>query len=507
MFDTARHLCSLLTTQEREEVHLQKGLPWVVTDLASQAVTYCSADLLTDCLQLCRSTYLASDVLRQCQTEDYSVSIQRAAGGRQGTAGKDPFMEWVFDDYFQEDGLVMESSQVLASLYHYTVASVPAHSVHDDKSTLQQLASAVTPVISHLKDNGHLSLAVQYCQETVTTMMQRVTSQAMGFTDLSPPVKQQQTIDMELLKTIVPPSLTEISLMTSSLLMKVLSHWPVDHALVVGLLCNLPHKLALEILQKATKKLGFHYKHILAVVRAGKDFADMCREQKTYDAYQLLEMDAYWGHKLAKCKVSFKGVFGLSRIEKRQLLPQICRSRTVHATSIRQFCSDYALDEDEPLMMHLKHLLGQCAVVSSGGTAMQAIDHALVTSLLSAATELIEDFHNTELLLWSLQKILPQIDPYDYTRLEFVLKHMSNISSDPSVKKHQKLLSFLCEYKRVAPPSSYELNYNTGDTKMVIENRALPAVADTRLPFHPLASGAPWKIICESFSCCSMLFF
>lgn len=58
--------------------------------------------------------------------------------------------------------------------------------VHDDKSTLQQLASAVTPVISHLKDNGHLSLAVQYCQETVTTMMQRVTSQAMGFTDLSP---------------------------------------------------------------------------------------------------------------------------------------------------------------------------------------------------------------------------------------------------------------------------------------------------------------------------------
>ena len=40
----------------------------------------------------------------------------------------------------------------------------------------------------------------------------------------------------------------------------------MDHALVVGLLCNLPHKLALEILQKATKKLGFHYKHILVSV-------------------------------------------------------------------------------------------------------------------------------------------------------------------------------------------------------------------------------------------------
>ena len=40
-----------------------------------------------------------------------------------------------------------------------------------------------------------------------------------------------------------------------------------------------------------------------AVVCAGKNFADMFGEQKTYDAYQLIELDAYWGRKLAKCKV------------------------------------------------------------------------------------------------------------------------------------------------------------------------------------------------------------
>ena len=36
---------------------------------------------------------------------------------------------------------------------------------------------------------------------------------------------------------------------------------------------------------------------------AGKNFADMFGEQKTFDTYQLIELDAYWGRKLAKCKV------------------------------------------------------------------------------------------------------------------------------------------------------------------------------------------------------------
>ena len=46
-----------------------------------------------------------------------------------------------------------------------------------------------------------------------------------------------------------------------------------------------------------------------AVVCAGKNFAEMFGEQKTYDAYQLIELDAYWGRKLAKCKVC--GTFSL----------------------------------------------------------------------------------------------------------------------------------------------------------------------------------------------------
>ena len=34
--------------------------------------------------------------------------------------------------------------------------------------------------------------------------------------------------------------------------------------------------------------------------------------------------------------------------------------------------------------------------------------------------------------------------------------------------------------------------------QLVIEDTAVPEVAHTRLPFHPLAFGAPWKIICKS---------
>ena len=39
-------------------------------------------------------------------------------------------------------------------------------------------------------------------------------------------------------------------------------------------------------------------------MRVGKDYASLCGDQKTFDVYELLELDAFWGHKLAKCKVS-----------------------------------------------------------------------------------------------------------------------------------------------------------------------------------------------------------
>ena len=60
-------------------------------------------------------------------------------------------------------------------------------------------------------------------------------------------------------------------------------------------------------------------------------------------------------------------------------------------------------------MMHLNHLIQQCATVSPGGTASLVADNSHVTSLLSSASELIEGFHNTELLLRGLEKMLTQV--------------------------------------------------------------------------------------------------
>ena len=48
--------------------------------------------------------------------------------GRRGKSGKDPFAEWAFDDFFQEDGLGMDKSQILGHLYDHAVASVPTYS-------------------------------------------------------------------------------------------------------------------------------------------------------------------------------------------------------------------------------------------------------------------------------------------------------------------------------------------------------------------------------------------
>lgn len=126
---------------------------------------------------------------------------------------------------------------------------------------------------------------------------------------------------------------------------------------------------------------------------------------------------------------------------------------------------------------------------------------------------------------------LAQLSPYNYERIEIVLKIIqaadANVASfsisqvknkNKSVYRHicclQKvilqtchhclfhaqamgLLQHLKSYKRISPPSDLENTY-------LLENNLLPNLSDVRLPFHLLLQTKHfWKIICElkTFAC------
>ncbi|RXM34464.1 Serine/threonine-protein kinase 33 [Acipenser ruthenus] len=71
--------------------------------------------------ELCKNTVVAMDVYRQCQIDDYGFIAKTSSLG----ADRDPYDEWTFEDFFNEDGIVLDPVMVLPVLYEITTNVVP----------------------------------------------------------------------------------------------------------------------------------------------------------------------------------------------------------------------------------------------------------------------------------------------------------------------------------------------------------------------------------------------
>ena len=62
-----------------------------------------------------------------------------------------------------------------------------------------------------------------------------------------------------------------------------------------------------------------------------------------------------------------------------------------------------------------------------------------------------------------------QIDCYDYERLEFVLRLLSDVTpGDSGTTQQLRLLKCIKSYKRVAPPSAYEVSYRAASDSDIV---------------------------------------
>ena len=85
---------------------------------------------------------------------------------------------------------------------------------------------------------------------------------------------------------------------------------------------------------------------------------------------------------------------------------------------------------------------------------------------------------------------------YDYERLAFVLTELNRLGSTQITEKGLSLLNYITPYKRVAPPSEYEMNYTEGsDEEQLYGGQVWSPLSKVRLPLHPFLWGEPWKII------------
>ncbi|XP_046578662.1 kinetochore-associated protein 1-like [Haliotis rubra] len=151
-------LSFLQLCQKKEDDTLEgssklRDLSYTAVELASLALTMCSPERMSACLDLYRALSLCLDVSRQCEVGDYSQSVQspnNSMSVEQQVMASEMHAEWNLTPMFKEESLVMTSSKVLPLTVNYLLA-VPSlatgkHQGGWFKESLVMTSSKVLPL-------------------------------------------------------------------------------------------------------------------------------------------------------------------------------------------------------------------------------------------------------------------------------------------------------------------------------------------------------------------------
>uniref|UniRef100_A0AAQ4PH06 Kinetochore associated 1 n=1 Tax=Gasterosteus aculeatus aculeatus TaxID=481459 RepID=A0AAQ4PH06_GASAC len=495
LYTAAKTLCQMLEADVPMVLPEDMDLPAVIHDLACQAIATCHADLLLDCLELCKCTRIAMDVYHQCQLSDNYGFIAKTE--------KDPRSQWSFQDVFTEDCIVLDPVSVLPVQYEITNCLLPvsldtklhpldcsclAHcSFEDGSNYLRPLLGPLTNMLQMLQECSQLELALRVLVNSYGSCLQHVTSNVMDI-KLS-----KYNLCLNTLRKTTTLTLNAVAV---ALLNKVFNWRVVDCDLAIGLCTLLSKAEVFKILWKVIDNTWQNYDKILAVARIGADLCCLYGEAEEQEKFLSVITDAEWGIKLGKMEISIQPVFRQRPEMKSSLIPDLVKNRRITPDIILQYCSTFGLDPDSVINRYITTLLLlQEDEEAAGDPETQPLCHA---NALERVLQIIPMLHNTSELTDSLCAAIYKLSPYNYERIEVVLKIIAAADENVttfSVCQAMGLLQHLKSYKRVSPASDVENTY-------LLENSQLPnRLSNSRLPFHLLMQTKHyWKIISPELS-------
>uniref|UniRef100_A0A8C4E9R5 Kinetochore associated 1 n=1 Tax=Dicentrarchus labrax TaxID=13489 RepID=A0A8C4E9R5_DICLA len=492
LFTAAKTLCQMLEADVPMVLPDDMDLPAVIHDLACQAITVCHSDLLLDCLELCKCTRIAMDVYHQCQLSDTYGFIAKAE--------KDPYSQWSFQDVFNEDCIVLDPVSVLpllssfipnladTKLYPLDCSCLSHCSFEDGSNYLQPLLGPLSNMLQMLQECSQLELALRVLVNSYGSCLQHVTSNVM---DIKLSV---QLYDPQELKkySICLNDLRK----TTTLSLNVFNWRVVDCDLAIGLCTLLSKAEVFKILWKVIDNTWQNYDKILAVARIGANLCCLYNEADEQEKFFSVITDAEWGIKLGKLEISIQPVFRQRPEMKSSLIPDLVKNRKITPDIILQYCSTFGLDRDGVINQYITTLL--LLQEDEEGIHQEEMQPLCHEDALERVLQIIPMLHSTSELTDSLCAAMFKLSPYNYERIEVVLKIIQaadeNVTSF-SVSQAMGLLQHLKSFKRVSPASDVENTY-------LLENNLLPnPLSNSRLPFHLLMQTKHyWKIISPELS-------
>lgn len=507
LYHTCQALCQYLST----ETSYQKMASFCTTvhedieTMAQRAQCYCHPGMLSKCQVLCSNLSRANDVLRNCENDGYSVISQKVQDN-DGMTTKDPCSEWCFEHFFSEEGLVMETSMVMPLAYKQSVITIPFVSPmiialsqktldgrsYSDTITehfLNQLGQVTDELMQFLSENGHIFIALSYMIE-----MLRCTIQYGSAVCLNGDTQNQAESESRDVGDLIAQQLQSCKESVIIILQKAMNQHVIDHKFIVGCMTDLDNTTVVGILKKHTAKSGHQYKRAVAIGRIGMDMSRLMNDTKLLDFFKTYMWNAKWDVKLGKLKVQTKSSFSRNNNMKIKLLSQLVSSKYVTVTIIKEFCCDYDIILDDALLLYLEKLL----VPSSGDVGSQETtitpSQGMPDKLMLKVSEVLDALNHHDQLCDKMWDILKKIDAYDYEKIAFVLTYLNNTFSSDESKLGLNLIHELENYRRVAPPSQYELSFSLLEEEET-HNKHASLLHKDRLPFHPLLYGNAFHIL------------
>ncbi|XP_061200582.1 kinetochore-associated protein 1 [Neopsephotus bourkii] len=513
LFSACQRLCHMLAADVPMITPDDMNLPAVIYEIACQAATICSPDLLLDSLELCKYTLAAKEIYRQCQIESYGFTAKTTSFG----GDKDPYEEWTYNDFFNEDGIVLDPQIALPVAYE-TISSLlplcenkryPLDSISlancsfiQGQNFLMPARTPICAVLQNLMECSQCELALRLIVCSFGSCLQHGVSNNMDLA-LSEKLHDGNTL-AETNRFVIAMKQNSASAIMSTilaLLHKVFNCRFIDQDLALGYCTVLPKEDMFNKLWDVINNTWQNYRKILAVALIGAQLANQSDEAEEKKKFQELVTDAEWGIQLGKLGISFETVFRQPSIRKKELIRTLVRNPKADTDLILNYCSTFKLDSDAALQLCIETLLLQNAntnhVEDDSAECKMKQSHS---TLLARALEIIPLLKSTEELVISLSGILYKLDPYDYETIEIILKVIQNADEkNTSIQLNQalSLLKHLESYKRISSPVDLEHQY-------VLEHMIpLSPAAQTRLPFHLIffrTAQCFWNIIAAELS-------
>ncbi|KAM4617055.1 kinetochore-associated protein 1 [Polymixia lowei] len=520
LFTAAQRLCQMLEADVPMVLPDDMDLPAVIHNLACQAITVCHSDLLLDCLELCKSTRTAIDVYHQCQLSDNYGFI---AKNLTLEAEKDPYSQWSFQDLFKEDCIVLDPVSVLPVQYEITNALLPispdsklypldcsclSHCAFEDGSNyLKPLLGPLGAMLQMLQECSQLELALRVLVNSYGICLQHVTSNIMNVKLSTRLYDKQGLIEYNTcLNDFRKTTISTLHIVTVALLNKVFNWRVVDCDLAIGLCTLLSKNEVFKLLWKVIDNTWQNYDKILAVAMIGAQLCCLYKEEEEQEKFHSVITDAEWGIKLHKLGISIQSVFRQRPEMKSNLIPVLVKNKNISPDIILQYCRTFGLDRDGVINLYITTLLllqeeeggGGASAASDSGAGQEEVQPLGHADALERVLQIIPMLHSTTNLTDSLSAAIVKLSPYNYERIEVVLKIIQtadeNVTSF-SVSQAMGLLQHLKSYKRISRPSDLENTY-------LLDNCLQPTpLSDSRLPFHLLMqTNHYWKIISPELS-------